>query len=73
MASQGGKSVRPLHHPGRRHHSLALILTPSCYTWRSWPGPSRALWQSPEVGASELKEGVLCMPESQAHIYFLRH
>lgn len=57
MAAQGGKSLRPLHHPGRRCHSLVLILPRPKLPHlekEAWPGPSlQALWQSLEVGASE--------------------
>lgn len=38
----------------------------------AWPGPSQAPWQSLEVGALEPGEGGLCVPVSQAYIYFLR-
>lgn len=40
----------------------------------AWPGPSQAPWQSLEVGALEpvCGGGGLCVPVSQAHIYFLR-
>lgn len=79
MAAQGGKSLRPLHHPGRRCHSLVLILPRPKLPHlekEAWPGPSlQALWQSLEVGASEPGGdggGGLCVPVSQAHIYFLR-